>query len=102
MLTGIKFRPGTFVKVSLVQKRKGIVVPTNAIIPDALSNQVVVVKNGLATFKNIETGVRTSEYVELLSGIEKSDSIIVSGVLFVRPDSKVIVKRVVKVNIEKH
>ena len=40
--------PGSFVKVSLIENKKGIIAPTNAIIPDAMSNQIIVVKNGKA------------------------------------------------------
>ena len=64
-------------------------VPTNAIIPDALSNQVVVIKNGKAVFKNVETGLRNADLVELSSGVVTGDTIVVSGVLFVRPNAKI-------------
>lgn len=90
--------PGSFVKVQINQKGKGIVVPTNAIIPDAFSNQVVVIKDGKALFKNVETGVRTADIVELSSGVSEGDSIVVSGVLFVRANEKVEVKKVKKLN----
>jgi membrane fusion protein (multidrug efflux system) len=88
--------PGAFVKVLLNEKMKGIVVPTNSIIPDALSSQVVVLKKGKAVFQNVETGIRNSDVVEITSGIQAGDSIIVSGVLYVRPDGKVKVKKVRK------
>jgi len=90
--------PGSFVKVQINQKGKGIVVPTNAIIPDAFSNQVVVIKEGKALFKNVETGVRTADIVELASGVNVGDSIVVSGVLFVRANENVEVKKVKKLN----
>jgi membrane fusion protein, multidrug efflux system len=90
--------PGVFVKVLLNQKGKGFVVPTNAIIPDAFSNQVVVIKDGKALFKNVETGVRTADIVELTSGVSEGDSIVVSGVLFVRANEKVEIKKVKKLN----
>jgi len=89
-------RPGTFVKVYITSDKKAIVVPTNAIIPEALSNIVVVVKKNKAVFKNVETGMRTSDKVEILSGIEPGDSVVVAGVLFVRPGGSVKVKRIVK------
>ena len=87
-------QPGSFVKVYLEQNRKGIMVPTNAVIPDALSNQVVVVRKNRATFVNVETGLRNANLVELTSGIKSGDSIIVSGMLFVRPKAAVKVMRV--------
>ena len=62
--------------------------------PEALSNQVVVVRKNRATFVNVETGLRNASLVELTSGINPGDSIIVSGMLFVRPKAVVKVKRV--------
>jgi len=88
--------PGSFVKVILNQETKGIVVPSNAIIPDALSNQVVVVKNGKGVFTNVETGVRTVDMVELTKGVNLGDSIVVSGILFIRPNAKVKIRKVLK------
>jgi membrane fusion protein, multidrug efflux system len=86
--------PGSFVKVLLDQSRKAIVVPTNAIIPDAFVNQVVVIKNNKAVFTTVETGLTNASKVELIKGVEVGDSIVVSGMLFVRPDVEVKVKKV--------
>ena len=86
--------PGAFVKVLLEQNRKSIMVPSNAIIPDALSNQVVVVRNNKAVFTNVETGLRNASLVELTSGVKAGDSIIVSGMLFVRPNAAIKVKKI--------
>jgi membrane fusion protein, multidrug efflux system len=90
--------PGAFVKVTLEEKGKGIVVPTNAIIPDALSNQVIVVKDGKGVFVNVETGIRTADFIEISSGLVPGDSIVVSGVLFVRPNATVKISKVKKLN----
>ncbi|HEY3372737.1 MAG TPA: efflux RND transporter periplasmic adaptor subunit [Prolixibacteraceae bacterium] len=86
--------PGAFVKVVLNQSRQGIMVPTNAIIPDALSSQVVVVRRNKAVFTNVETGIRNTDHVELTKGINPGDSIIVSGMLFVRPNASIQVQKV--------
>ncbi len=94
MLTKGVIAPGAFVKVFLGQTRKGIMVPSNAIIPDALSNQVVVVHKNKAVFTNVETGLRNTNLVELTGGVNPGDSIIVSGMLFVRPNASIKVKRV--------
>ena len=88
--------PGAFVKVLLNEKLKGIVVPTNAIIPDALSNQLVLVKDGKAVFQNVETGIRNSDAVEITEGLKVGDTVVVSGVLYVRPAGNVKIKKVRK------
>jgi len=72
-----------------------IVVPSNALIPDAASNQVVIIKNKKAAFVNVETGMRNADLVELSGGINPGDSIVVSGVLFLRPNSLIKIRNVV-------
>ncbi|MEI7829390.1 MAG: efflux RND transporter periplasmic adaptor subunit [Prolixibacteraceae bacterium] len=94
ILTKGVIHPGAFVKVFLAQTRKGIMVPSNAIIPDALSNQVVVIHKSKAVFTNVETGLRNANLVEITGGLNPGDSIIVSGMLFVRPNAIVKVKKV--------
>lgn len=98
LLTNGILSPGAFVKVLLDQNRQGIMVPSNAIIPDALSNQVVVARNNKAVFTNVETGLRNTNLVEITKGLNIGDSIIVSGMLFVRPNAAVKIKRVKKLN----
>lgn len=95
--TGI-LSPGAFVKVMLDQNRQTIMVPSNAIIPDALSNQVVVVRNNKAVFTNVETGLRNANLVEITSGVNAGDSIVVTGMLFVRSNATVKITRVKNLN----
>lgn len=93
-LSSGNIHPGAFVKVYIAQNRKGIMVPSNAIIPDALSNQVVVVRDNKAAFVNVETGLRNANLVEITGGLTPGDTVIVSGMLFVRPKATVKVKKV--------
>ena len=93
-LTGGSLLPGAFVKVLLDQNRKAIVIPTNSIIPDAFINQVVVIQKNKAVFKNVEIGLKNANQVELTKGVQVGDSVVISGMLFVRPNSTVKVKKV--------
>ena len=86
--------PGAFVKVLLDKKRKAMIVPTNSIIPEAYLSQVVAVKNGKAVFKTVETNLRNATVIEIMKGLEPGDSIVISGMLYVRPNAKVKIKRV--------
>jgi len=88
--------PGAFVKVLLDNRENGIVVPTQVLIPDALANQVVVVRSGKASFQSVETGIRTASAVQLTSGVFPGDTIVVNGVLFVRPNSKIKIRSIKK------
>jgi membrane fusion protein (multidrug efflux system) len=93
LMIGGGVSPGTFAKVTLNQRYRGIMIPSNAIIPDALSNMVVLVKENKAKFVKVETGIRTVDGVELVSGVTPGDSVVVSGVLFVRPESPLKIKK---------
>lgn len=89
--------PGAFVKVfvgSTGAGKKAIMVPTNSIIPDDKNSSVVLVKNGKASFVNVQTGVRSANNVEIVKGVTAGDSIIVTGVLFARPNLAVKVRSV--------
>lgn len=90
---------GSFVKVQLQssQKAERILVPTNAIIPDADSKKLVVVKNGKGKYVSVETGLRTANNVEVIKGINIGDSVIVTGVLFVKPNAVVKIKKVLEI-----
>lgn len=94
-LDGGGIRPGSFVKVYVeAGEGSGILVPANAIIPDARAKQVVVVKNGKAKFTEINTGIRKEGSVEVTSGLAGGDSVVVTGVLFARPNMPVKVRSV--------
>lgn len=96
VLGGAPINPGAFVKVLIDAGKQinSIVIPTNAIIPDATSKKLIVVKNGKGTFVNVETGLRTASGVEITKGINVGDSVVVTGVLFVKPNALVKVKNV--------
>jgi membrane fusion protein (multidrug efflux system) len=84
-----KLLPGAYTKVFLGenQQKPSILVPSNIIIPDSKVKQLVVVKNGKAKFINVETGYRTASGVEITSGVQVGDSLIVAGMFFVRDGS---------------
>ncbi|WP_461105712.1 efflux RND transporter periplasmic adaptor subunit [Spirosoma koreense] len=93
-----QLRPGTFARVTLaVQNQQSLVVPTQAVIPQTRTNQVVVVKNGKAKFKDVKTGLRTAGVIQILSGLEKGDTVATTGLLFLKPDAPVKVSKVIQV-----
>ncbi len=71
-------------------------VPANAIIPEDINKTLVTVKDGKAIYVNVETGVRQASNVAVTSGIQPGDSIVVSGVLFTKPNAPVKVRSVKK------
>lgn len=95
-LEGSPINAGSFVKVliSTGAATNNIVVPTNAIIPDATAKKIIIVKNGKGKFVDIQTGLRTAGGVEVLKGLTVGDSVVVTGVLFVRPNATLKVRSI--------
>jgi membrane fusion protein, multidrug efflux system len=97
LLAGNPANPGAFVKVYVGASGSGkmaVMVPTNTIIPSDVNNQLIVIKNDKANFVNITTGVREASNVEITKGVNPGDTIVVTGVLFVRPNSAVKIRSV--------
>jgi membrane fusion protein (multidrug efflux system) len=91
--TGVK--AGSFVKVYVdAGEANGMLIPANAIIPDARAKQVIIVKGGRAKFVEIQTGVRQEGAVQVTEGLNEGDSVVVTGVLFARPNAVVKVRSV--------
>lgn len=86
---------GAFAKILLPQvSRNAITVPSNAIIPDTRNKKVFVLKNGKAQSVVVETGIRTKDAVEVISGLNVGDTVAVSALLYLRPDAPAKVKSV--------
>ena len=100
LLKDAKANPGAFVKVYIDagKNRSSVKIPANCIIPDDRNNQVILVKGGKANFVNIQTGVREANIVEVTKGIEVGDTIVVTGVLFARPNATLNIREVKKMS----
>ena len=88
--------PGAFVKVYVNAgiDKKAVMIPTNSMIPDDKNNQVILVKNGKASFVNVTTGVRLANNVEIIKGVNAGDTVVVTGVLFARPKGNLQVRSI--------
>jgi len=87
--------PGNFAKVSiLLQKIKdAIVVPSQVLIPDIKGEKVFVFSGGKARPVYIETGIRTENEVQVLSGLNANDTIITTGLLQLKEGMAVAVRK---------
>jgi membrane fusion protein (multidrug efflux system) len=79
--------PGAFatVELRLKQIEAALLIPNQAIIPQEKDKRVIVASKGKAKFVIVKTGIRKSSRVEVLSGINPGDTIITTGLLFLRP-----------------
>lgn len=86
-----KLLPGGFIKVQLKfdPDNNALMIPSNAIVPQARSKEVVLLKDGKANFVTVETGIRDSARIQIVSGLNKGDSIVVSGLMRLKPNDKI-------------
>ncbi len=84
------FYPGSFVKVfvNMDATKNTLMVPTEAVIPTLKGQKVIMNKNGVAAEKMVTIGVRTDEKIQILEGLNEGDTILTTGLLSIRKDSK--------------
>jgi len=78
--------PGQFVKVELILESlpNALLVPTEAVIPDQGGKKVFIADRGTAREVRIETGIRTENSLEVLSGLKAGDTLLTTGILQLR------------------
>lgn len=94
--------PGSFakVKISFDPDPNAIMIPSQAILPQARGKQVVVYNQGEISFVSVTTGIRDSARVQITSGLQVGDTIILTGLMSLKPKGKVTLNTV-KMNNEK-
>ena len=87
---------GGFANVALEfgKPDQSIVIPTQAVIPQARDKKVILFNNGKPEFKVVATGIRDSSYVQILDGLKAGDTIVITALLAIRPESKVSLTKV--------
>lgn len=88
--------PGGFAKVRLAfaPDSSALMIPTQAVIPQARGKKVYVYNNGTANFVDVETGMRDSSNVQVTTGLKRGDTVIITGLLGLKPEAKVKIKQI--------
>ena len=89
--------PGSFAKVRLSfdPDPNALLIPSQAILPQARGKKVILFKSGTAIFADVTTGIRDSAKVQITDGLKAGDTIVVTGLLSVRPESKIQIGKIV-------
>lgn len=90
--------PGVFAKVRIIlgKNENAIMIPTIVVQPQGRQKLVYVYKDGKSVPSAITTGVRDSSKIQVLTGINIGDTVITTGLLFLRPNAEVKLKKVVQ------
>ncbi|NLN94626.1 MAG: efflux RND transporter periplasmic adaptor subunit [Bacteroidales bacterium] len=84
--TNLDVIPGSFASVELILKTyyEALSIPTEALLPMLGEQIVFLYKNGIAEPVEVETGIRTSSLIQVISGISANDTIITTGLLHLK------------------
>ena len=82
MSNNYKLRPNLNVDLAIVREEHDSVlrIQNGPAIGRGKEQQLYVLENGRATLRDIETGMRTEEYVEVLKGLSEGDRVVLSVV----------------------
>ncbi len=80
--------PGMLIRVVVGRSTSAsIQVPTEAVVPEADRKMVWVVRDGKAARREITTGTRTENSIEVTGGLQQGDSVVITGLMQVREGS---------------
>lgn len=94
-----ELKAGGFANVTfdLGENNTAVMIPTQAIIPEARDKKVIVYNAGKASFTTVETGARNEGKVEILKGLQIGDTVITTGLLAIKPGSNITISSFKKV-----
>lgn len=83
--------PGAFATITLIMEEidNALMVPAIAVIPELNAQKLFVLRDGRVEEARVQTGIRTSEKVQVLAGVERGDLVLTTGLLQVRPGMEV-------------
>lgn len=92
--------PGAFANIELILDEidDALMIPTIAIMPELNRQKVFVIRDGAVEQVFISTGIRTSSKVQVLSGLERGDVIMTTGLLQATPGMQVDISELIKSN----
>lgn len=95
---GNTLQPGNFAKVKITtsQNQKVVLVPTDAVIPILNGQQVLVIRNGVASGQKVEVAQRLENFIAITGGLNPGDTVILSGLLALREGMPVMPSQIVE------
>ena len=90
--------PGAFAKVriSLGQSANAVMIPNMSVLPQGRKKLTYLYKGGKAIQTEITTGTRDSSNIQVITGVNAGDTVITTGLLFLRPGSDVKITKLAK------
>lgn len=83
--------PGAYVEIEVVLEsiENSVLIPTESLVPDVEGEKVFIYRSGKAVTQLVNTGIRTEKEIQITSGLNVGDTLIVSGIILLRPNAPV-------------
>lgn len=93
--TNNKLAPGSFAHVIIPfnANNNALLIPSQAVIPTTREKKAAVLRNGKANLVTIVLGTRTSDKIEIVSGLQAGDTVLTTGIMQVKQDMDVKVSK---------
>lgn len=91
-----ELKPGRFagINLQLDEITNTIAIPTDALIAEMDGDKVYVYRNGKAEQIKVQTGLRTSDKIQILDGLSFGDTLLITGVMQLRQGIPVLIDQV--------
>ena len=88
-------KPGMFASISLIieERNNALTVPTQAVLSDTSSYFVFIAHQGTANRRDVQIGIEQDSRIEIISGLDDSDSIITTGQQYAINGGQIIVQK---------
>jgi membrane fusion protein, multidrug efflux system len=85
------YYPGSYVnvRVGLGMLKDALFVPTQAVVPTLKGQKVYVTRAGQVSEVQVKTGLRTENKIQVTDGLVMNDTVLTTGLLSLKKDSKV-------------
>ena len=74
------------VQLAITSVKNAIMVPSEALQSEASGHRAFLYKDGVAQIRNVDIGVRTERNVQVVRGLEVGDTLVVTGIMQIRPN----------------
>lgn len=93
---------GAFAKVKVAVRdfENAIVIPNQAVVPNAEGKSVFVYRNGKVETQQVSSGIRKSDLIQITEGLKSGDTVIVNGLLQIRNGQSVQIRKVSPIAID--
>lgn len=91
----LKLRPGMFAKADIIVDRadSSIIIPKDVILSNRRRKYVYIVERIRQRYANLQTGLEDEYNIEILSGLNVNDNLVVKGFETLKEDAKVKIQK---------